>query len=620
MSRHGRNNLKLDPEAVRRRASAIVGCVEIPSPSSAKKKSPSKQFVSKIASPSKTSGYQGSSVVSYLVGVASPGVLKTNKVEDLARVTIYCDTGTIATGRICNGSIRHVFRRNVTSLDVVERCLKFPAALPKVDWHLVSLTDSGIHDNSNSENTSSNLVSIPREKSIKNNLDLCDVGLALLQSERDKLIQHINALKSPMESSVTLSNPIVQVAKANKHNPSRLPQQNQQQQQSTSVSGPQNAMAASAGPITTSGMEFQFSLAERPMKHVDQCLTDIQKMNKIVHAVSTNGVGTVFLYGNGGVAYTPNIPRTLYQKLSQLRYSKVHSSRPQYVSLGSRERYFVAFHDGTVSYKGPKGLDKELRKLTPPSQATNGAGISHNSSNNIVHQKLSSSSSLASQKAFASETQQQSRPLWPLRSVAFGSSYDTFCIVFHDGSYKYQGKSFPRELEDALVRYRKRQAMAQENNTFDDGLSSSDERYRNPNDYDSNDELNEILSSASSRLSPKKSDRKLNYTSGNFSDDDGGDYPLDHYYHKKKADGGSHNPKQQTKANSHQSTARNANSITCINLGPSGEWFLRTEDGYMEWGGISSDMDEAIQQLLEDGHHLNYFDFGEDSSYFVSYD
>lgn len=346
MSRHNRNSLKLDPDAVRRRASSIAGCIEVPSPATAKKKSPSKQFVSKIASPSKASSCQGNYVVTFLVGVVSPSVARTsNKVDDLARVTIYCDTGTIATGRVCNGLIRHVFRRNVTTLDVVERCLKFPVALPKVDWQLVSMTDSNISDNSNSEN-----ASIPREKSIKNNLELCDVGLALLQSEREKMIQHIHALKSPVESSTPIANPTIQAAKASKNNLNGQPQQTQQQQQTTSVVGPQNAMAASAGPISTSGMEFQFSLAERPMKHVDQCLTDIQKMNKIVHAVSTNGVGTVFLYGNGGVAYTPNIPRTLYQKLSQLRYSKVHSSRPQYVSLGSRERYFVAFHDGTGMY------------------------------------------------------------------------------------------------------------------------------------------------------------------------------------------------------------------------------------------------------------------------------
>lgn len=266
-----------------------------------------------------------------------------------------------------------------------------------------------------------------------------------------------------------------------------------------------------------------------------------------------------------------------------------------------------------VSYKGPKGLDKELRKLTPPSQASNVGGISQSNSNNIIHQKLSSSSSFVSQKQSALEQQQQSRPLWPLRSVAFGSSYDTFCIVFNDGSFKHQGKSFPKELEDALIRHRKRQSMAQESNTFDDGLSAYDERNRNTNDYDSNDELNEILSTASSRHSPKKSDKKSTTISGNFSDDEGDDYPLDHYNNKKKGDG-LLNQKQE------HGTNRNANSITCINLGPSGEWFLRTEDGYMEWGGISSDMDEAIQQLLEDGHHLNYFDFGEDSSYFVSYD
>jgi hypothetical protein len=40
----------------------------------------------------------------------------------------------------------------------------------------------------------------------------------------------------------------------------------------------------------------------------------------------------------------------------------------------------------------------------------------------------------------------------------------------------------------------------------------------------------------------------------------------------------------------------------------------------MWWGGIHSELDAAIQDLLDAGHYLHFLDFGDDGSYFVSYD
>jgi hypothetical protein len=122
----------------------------------------------------------------------------------------------------------------------------------------------------------------------------------------------------------------------------------------------------------------------------------------LVRGVATNGKGTIFLYGNGGVAYTPNIPKHLYQKLKLLRNSPI-SARPSYVSLGTRDRYFVAFKDDMFDWKGPKQLDKVLKGC-------------------------------------------QQAP----RSVAFGNSYDTFFVVFADGSWKFHGRSIPSALADKL--------------------------------------------------------------------------------------------------------------------------------------------------------------------------
>jgi hypothetical protein len=379
---------KIDPNAVRRRSEAVADCVEIPG--------------------------AGNHTVSFLLGSQS------DKLEDVCRVTLYCETGTLAVARVApfdeNNAIRQVFRRNITSLDAVERLLRHPPTLTPIDSSLMLNAEDG-HDES--------------AKSLRSNLELADVGLAILQGERQKLASHCKSLEPSSPSD---------------HNRSR------------SERNPE-------------GMEFQFSLPADPMKHVDQCLRDISEMGRLVRGVSTNGKGTVFLYGNGGVAYTPSIPRALYHKLSQLRKTKDRESRPSYISLGTRDRFFVAFHDGTFAFKGPKILDRELRKA-------------------------------------------RKKPA----SVAFGASYDTFFVVFQDGSWISNGRGIPEELEEKLK---------------------------------------------------GREDRP---------------------------------------------------DLKCVNLGPDGEWFLRARNGRLWWGGISDEMDESLQSLMDDGHCCNFLDFGDDGSYFISYD
>lgn len=197
-------------------------------------------------------------------------------------------------------------------------------------------------------------------------------------------------------------------------------------------------------------------------------------MGKFVTCVATNGRGAVFLYGHGGVAYTPNIPKQLHQRLKQLKHGRATRStngtntRPSYVAIGTRERYYVAFHDGTADWKAPKALDKCLKRRSTP------------------------------------------------RSVAFGDKYDSFFVVFEDGSWEFN--DIPEELADKLA-----------------------ERMDRPD-------------------------------------------------------------------------------VVCVTLGPSGEWFLRARNGRMWWGGISEDLDEMIQQLLESDRYLNFLDFGDDGTYFLSYD
>lgn len=406
-------NLKLDPNAVRLRASFIPGCLEIKSATSSIKDHSIDESVCSFLV-----GCQGEPRTTFGGSITNPFIER--KPCELARITVYCDTGTVTTGRVQGGIVRHSFRRNITSLDVVERCLRQPVELPAIDWSLIGQNDQ-----------------TPAETTIlpSNNLDLLDVGIAILSSEKDKLVRH--------EKSLDNSN------------------------------RKKEAKEFEIPPSASSGMEFQFSLAAGPMKHVDQCLNDINRMGKFVRWVATNGVGTVFLYGNGGVAYTPSIPPMLYQRLSQLRSSKMHSSRPSYVSLGTKDRYFVSFYDGSFNYsKGPKGLDRELKKQT----------------------------------------------MSPL-SVAFGSSYDSYFIVFQDGTFKYQGRGVPGDLVARLSAH-----------------------------------MGQVL------------------------------------------------------------------LLSSVSLGPSGEWFIRSNDGQVGWGGVTKEMDVAIQDLLDNGHSIHFLDFGENGSYFISYD
>lgn len=380
--------LMLDPDAVRQRASSIPDCTELPSNSR--------------------------TTLSFLRGE------RTGDLKQLARVIVFCDTGTVATGRYLGGAIRQTFRRNVNTLDALERLLHQPPTLTAIDTSLVSLSDEKPANDG--------------PKTTQSTLELMDCGLAVLQAERDKLQSHLDSLQQPTQPAAPEAPPEMESIR---YNP---------------------------------GSEFQFSLPAEAMKHVDQCLADIRKMGRLVKGVATNGKGTVFLYGHGGVAYTPHIPRGLHHKLAQLRQSKT-KSRPDYVSLGTRDRFFVAFQDTSFAYKGPKGLDRELKK---------------------------------SQK--------------PPRSVAFGASYDTYFVVFHDGSWAFQGRDIPEELSEKLA------------------------------------------------------------------------------------------------------VRRDKDDLVAVSLGPTGEWFLRAENGRLWWGGVSDDLDDAIQHLIDTGHYLNFLDFGDGGSYFVSYD
>jgi len=607
----------LNRNAVRERSLSIPGCKEINVDSNG-----------------------SSTTVTFLVVAANNPTVSSSdgKQNQPARITIFCDTGTIGTARVLDGKVRQTFRRNVNSLDVVERLLTFPEGPIEIDENLIGIHDDEIDNNLHSisdENKEPTNINIDYQKEV----ELADVGLCILEGEREKLTKHLRHLEVEEEEEEEKMQQ--QVLKYHQKQQKQLQQeeasgsvasgqlqsQSQLLQQATNTSfssrsnsgtsnnndninnssssnsnrtgrrrnkllklssknrnsygsdhnsktavvisktdesrkrnttfttvgaaistsstrkkynkinmsnngtHEENVRSAYASAVKTitksddngndydnvyssssssnnkshqrsgsgdvneiSAYEFDFKLPADVMKQVDQCLRDIAKMNKVVKGVATNGRGTVFLYGNGGVAYTPSIPKALYHKLRQLRSSS-YSSRPCFVALGTRDRYYVAFNDGTADWKGSNLLDKMLKKIVMKNNNDN----YNNASDNTGGTSKPNNTSLLP------------------RSVAFGSTYDTSFIIYSDGSWQYKGRGIPKSLEEKLT-------------------------------------------------------------------------------------------ERQNKAD-----------LLYCNLGPSGEWFLKAENGKMWWSGITHALDIVLKRIISTGY-LHNIDFGENGSYFISYD
>lgn len=353
-------------------------------------------------------------------------------------------------------------------MDVIESLLRSPEGPVEINESLIGMTDDAPS-------------SLTSPKSVQKEVELADVGLCILQGEQDKLQKHLAYVVEAAGKTSINSNSNTNTVDKHKNIKKATIKPNASSPRSEYTTsdgdtdddddddddndydhGPYDSITSSSSSIH--GTEFHFKLPTDVMNQVDQCLGDIAKMGKPVKGVATNGKGTVFLYGNGGVAYTPSIPKALYQKLRQLRSSS-YSSRPSFVALGTRDRYYVSFNDGTADWKGPGALDKLLKKA-------------------ISQAKLP-------------------------RCVAFGSTYDSFFVVFNDGSWQYQGRGIPETLEAKLA-------------------------------------------------------------------------------------------------------ARNDRAdLEVVNLGPSGEWFLKASNGRMWWSGISNLLDEKVQSVLNSGGYLHNMDFGE---------
>lgn len=152
----------LRPVAVRERSKAIPNCKEI--------------------KPRAANNDPFSTTISFLI---TPP--KEDKENLPVRVNVFCDTGTIGTAKVVDGKVRQSFRRNVTSLDVLERLLRHPEGAVAIEPSLIGMTDN---------ESKTTTMKTPRTKEdFQKDTELTDAGLCILEGEREKLEKHLRHLK-----------------------------------------------------------------------------------------------------------------------------------------------------------------------------------------------------------------------------------------------------------------------------------------------------------------------------------------------------------------------------------------------------------------------------------------
>lgn len=326
----------LDPSDVRDIASRIKGCSEIQNKSARK---------GRWSSSSSTTN-----IVSFIL---------EDKDQELVKINVYCETGTVGTCRVLNDEVRETFRRNC-SLDKVKQIIRNPPSLAG--------TDMDSHLNQVIKAKDSNQSDIVN--SLKQNLELTEVGVATLTEEVETLEKHLQILEE------------------------------KKRKQDSSRSNVRTKKKYEEDKEDDFSTEFALSLPTHTISYVESCLADSSTSDDAIVCVATNGPGTVFLYESGEWAYTSDIPNALKETLDGLVKSIF---KPTYVSLGSNNRYYIQFADGTALWDAPKELDDFLR------------------SNKSV-----------------------------IKTVSFGSDDTSYFIVFADGSWQYEGEAIPEGLDSKL--------------------------------------------------------------------------------------------------------------------------------------------------------------------------
>jgi len=124
------------------------------------------------------------------------------------------------------------------------------------------------------------------------------------------------------------------------------------------------------------------------------------QFNEEVLCIACGGRTTVLLYENGDMALTGDIPRPLQSKLYQ-EYEKPTPNDPIYIALGSNDRYYIEFSNGSCQWNGCNMMTALLR---------------------YSNRKI--------------------------QTVAFGNDWHSFIIIYKDGWFDYC--DIPDELQQII--------------------------------------------------------------------------------------------------------------------------------------------------------------------------
>lgn len=310
-----------------------------------------------------------------------------NNANNVARVNVYYQTGTVATCRVLNGQVRQTFRRRCT-LDALERILREPPLLTLIDPVTVEDVASTTNDDDAQQ----------EERILRRDIELADTGLAIMAGELDWLQKHAALLEE------------AHMAASAKHNGdgTGIDADNDEHNDNDD------------NDSVSSGREYEFHLPEATVTDVEQFLAD--SVSDPIRCVATNGMGTALIYRSGEWAYTSEgLPKKLKKALNGCK--DTGEQTPRYISLGTDGRYFLSFASGLAVWNGPGTLDKALTSGLPAAGPTSKPYMYGNT---------------------------DGRRHKPISSVAFGQTKDTFFVVFRDGSWEYRGRGIPEGLESIL--------------------------------------------------------------------------------------------------------------------------------------------------------------------------
>lgn len=384
--------------------------------------------------------------------------------DRIARVNVYYATGTVGVCHVLrygdgNSEVRERFHHQCSVVQVM-RLVRNPPSLVRIDGRLLSRSDDNDDDHRHQHNdhnhkdadttttastSTTNTMTVadarrisPRRqqrrddndrrrrsvvplasavKGLRDRIELREIGAAILEGESQTLRDRLDKL-SPPERRHEGSVPTTFFASGSSDHHDHDVDDHHQHNHNNNVDHPSPCHHVD-------NARFAFDL---PRLDDPRALHEALNAGDVV-SVATNGTSTVVLYGEGGpiapnhdeenhhddghdqhphhLVHVP--PRKPYAtNLSTALHRRIFDapSRPVYVALGTMNRHYVAYADGTETWRGPRALGRALRN--------GGADRS------------------------------------PVASLSFGRTYQTFVVVYRDGTWDLGGDLPARLRRDVL--------------------------------------------------------------------------------------------------------------------------------------------------------------------------